>query len=99
MAINSLVDMNAAFSATMMVSLIVLTLLCIPLLWKGLGVTNPYQIAFTTAAFPVWALNISSARLIDQIDPATLGVILILVTVAIPLIPTSPRVAVEGEKS
>lgn len=91
LAINSIVDVNQGFSLMMLASLIALTMFCALYLWKVLNVTSPLQIVFTTASFPVWALNISSARLAGQIDASTLGVILILVTVAIPLIPTSPR--------
>jgi hypothetical protein len=89
LAINSIVNMDNGFSPTMWASLAALTVFCALYLWKVLNVTSPLQIAFTTASFPVWAFNISSARLTGMIDPSTLGVLLILVTVAIPLIPTS----------
>jgi hypothetical protein len=88
LAINSIVDVNVGFNSTMWASLGALTVFCALYLWRVLNVTSPLQIAFTTASFPVWALNISSAR-ISWIDGSTLGVILILATVAIPLIPTS----------
>jgi hypothetical protein len=88
LAINSIVDVNVGFNSTMWVSLIALTVFCALYLWRVLSVTSLLQIVFTTAAFPVWALNISSAR-INWIEGSTLGVILILATVAIPLVPTS----------
>lgn len=56
-------------------------------LWKVRNVTSIAQIAFTTASFPVWALNISATRS-DFINPTLVGVVLILITVAIPLVPT-----------
>jgi hypothetical protein len=96
LAINSIVDMDEGFSPKIWISLGALTVFCALYLWKVLGVRSLLQIAFTTASFPVWALNISSARLVGQIDPSTLGVILILVTVAIPLIPTLPPPAAGG---
>jgi hypothetical protein len=96
LAINSIVNIDEGFSPKMWASLAALTVFCALYLWKVLGVTSQLQIAFTTASFPVWALNISSARLIDRIDSSTLGIALILVTVAIPLIPTSPRSGVDG---
>jgi hypothetical protein len=88
LAINSLVPASDGFSTIIWVSLVVLTIFCALYLWVVQNVTNILQIAFTTASFPVWALNISSTRS-DAINPIALGVILILVTVAIPLIPTS----------
>jgi hypothetical protein len=88
LAINSLVPASEGFSLIMVASLVVLTIFCALYLWKIQNVTNVLQIAFTTASFPVWALNISSTRS-DFINPVALGVILILVTVAIPLVPTS----------
>jgi hypothetical protein len=88
LAINTLVSPDDGFSNTMVVSLIVLTIFCALYLWKVRNVTSIAQIAFTTASFPVWALNISSTRS-DLFSPTLLGVILILITVAIPLVPTN----------
>jgi hypothetical protein len=88
LAINSFVPASEGFSPIMVASLLVLTVFCALYLWKIQNVNNAMQIAFTTASFPIWALNISSSRS-DSINPIALGVILILVTVAIPLVPTS----------
>jgi hypothetical protein len=87
LAINSLVPVADGFSDIMKGSLVALTVFCALYLWKVQNVTNFAQIAFTTASFPVWALNISATRS-DFINPTLLGVLLILITVAIPLIPT-----------
>ncbi|EHR04244.1 MULTISPECIES: hypothetical protein [unclassified Bradyrhizobium] len=88
LAINSLVPAGEGFSPPIWASLVVLTVFCALYLWKIQNVTNVLQIAFTTASFPIWALNISSTRS-EMINPVVLGVVLILVTVAIPLVPTS----------
>ena len=88
LAINSLVPASDGFSPIMMASLAILTVFCALYLWKVQNVTNILQIAFTTGSFPIWALNISSTRS-DLINPVAWGVILILATVAIPLVPTS----------
>lgn len=87
LAINSLVPPADGFSNLMKGSLVALTILCALYLWKVRNVTSAAQIAFTTASFPVWALNISATRS-DFINPTLVGVVLILITVAIPLVPT-----------
>jgi hypothetical protein len=87
LAINSLVPMQNGFDVTMKLSLVVLTIFCPLYLWRLGNVSSWLQVLFTTASFPLWALNISSARVSDWISPIVLGVILILVTVAIPLVP------------
>lgn len=86
LAINSLVPITNGFSLVMIASLCILTILCPAYLWLQ-GVRNVWQISFTTACFPVWALNISAVRS-AFLDATTLGVILILITVTAPLIPT-----------
>ncbi len=87
LAINSLVPTSQGFDLTMQVSLVVLTILCALYLWQIQHVRSILQVIFTTASFPIWALNISSVRS-DSLNATALGVTLILVTVAIPLIPT-----------
>jgi hypothetical protein len=87
LAINSLVPPGDGFSDLMKGSLVALTIFCALYLWKVRNVTSVAQIAFTTASFPVWALNISSTRS-DFVNPTYSGVLLILITVAIPFIPT-----------
>ena len=91
LSINSLVPNLDTMDWRMWGSMAVLTVFCPLYLWRLQNVRGWAQIAFTTAVFPLWALNISSARL--SFDPTTLGVCLILVTLAIPLIPMSNKVA------
>jgi hypothetical protein len=85
LAINSLVSLDQGYNAIIIGSLIVLTILCPLYLWKLRNVRNRLQIAFTTASFPLWALNISNGRS-EEINQTVMGVVLILVTLVIPLI-------------
>lgn len=88
LSINSLVGYPEQMDYNVIMALVVLTILCPFYLKKVQKVDNIYQLCFTTAVFPLWALNISIARL--TISPVTMGVILILVTVMIPLVPMGP---------
>jgi hypothetical protein len=85
LAINSLVSIDDGMSWVMITSLVILAIFCPLYLWKLQNVRNVAQIAFTTAAFPLWALNISYPR-IPSIPQGVLGTALILATLAIPLI-------------
>src|SRR5262245_48534179 len=87
LAINSLVPLSDGFSLTMMGALVALTILCPIYLWVLQNVKSWLQIAFTTFSFPLWALNISIGRS-DYLNATALGVVLILVTLVIPLLPT-----------
>lgn len=87
LAINSIVPLPQGYSWTILLSIVFLTIACALYLRVLQGVTSYLQIGFTTAAFPLWAANISTARS-DALDPTTLGVILILITLFIPLLPT-----------
>jgi hypothetical protein len=86
LAINTLVDLSNGWDRTMLASLIVLTVFCPLYLWKLQNVRNLIQIIFTTAAFPLWALNISYARFGSPELQAPLGAALILATLLIPFI-------------
>jgi hypothetical protein len=89
LSINSMVSVQQGFDSTIISALVILTIMCPLYLWKLQGVRSYLQIVFTTAAFPLWALNISAPR--DDFltsNSQLLGVILILATLVIPLLPT-----------
>jgi hypothetical protein len=84
-----MVSIDKGFDTTIVSALIILTILCPLYLWKLQGVKSYLQIVFTTASFPLWALNISAPRADFLINNSQLfGVILILATLVIPLLPT-----------
>jgi len=85
LSINSIVPDPDIMDWHMWGSMLVLTVLCPIYLWRLQNVRSGVQIAITTAAFPVWALNISASRL--TIDHVSLAILLILVTLAIPFLP------------
>jgi hypothetical protein len=92
LAINSLVPIDLGFSATVIIALIILTILCPLYLWILQNVRNLVQIGFTTAAFPLWALNMSYTRSgYLTANQYVLGVILILATLIIPFISPSQK--------
>jgi hypothetical protein len=88
LSINSLVDQSDGFSTLMIIALCILTFLC-PFYLRLTNVRNVLQIGFSTISFLLWAINISASRLIEYsfFSPSALGVILILWTMLIPLIP------------
>lgn len=86
LSINSLVPLSVVMKDPLMIgSVLVLTVLC-PIYLYASAVRNWWQLAFTTISFPVWAVNISSARILE-IPSFYLGVALIILTLLIPLIP------------
>jgi hypothetical protein len=88
LSINSLVDQTYGFGTLMWIALLALALLC-PFYLRIAGVQNMLQIGFSTLSFLLWAVNISASRLTDMVNPTALGVMLILWTMLIPLIPAS----------
>lgn len=86
LAINSLVPPQGN-NLLMAGALVILLVLCALYLRQLQSVTSSLQIVLSLILFVIWAVNISSARLDADLDPLILGVVLILATVALPLLP------------
>lgn len=86
LAINSIVPLTQGFDFKILLAIGCLTVICPVYLWLFQKVRGLPQLIFTTAMFPLWAVNISNGRSND-IDPQLVGIVLILATLVIPLVP------------
>ena len=94
LAISTIVDSNGSNALLYMTIAFLVLLVLLPVYMIRLqGVTNPTQIIISTLSFPVWAVNVSSALIVEylhfhfhvNVETYVFGVILILWTTITPV--------------
>jgi hypothetical protein len=88
LAINSLIPLKSEFNLFVLGFFVALLVICILYMYRLEMVTNLFQIIFVSiVAYPIWALNISIARIEWMQDREFLaGCLLVIVTLLIPLL-------------